>query len=152
MSRDRSPRCNELSLASQLREIAPRRLISSVHRCYSRAGGAGGVRRAVNKLNFVSGNHFCSPLCVYANRAKILFLTLQLNRTCRRDVTCVTKLSPICHKIVSQCHGLSQKCREMSPRCHGRVTYWSHAVTTHKLSVHHLSHSVTLSHRVSNLC
>ena len=50
-----SPRCHELSLASQLREIAPRRLISSVYRCYSRVGGAGGVRRAVNKLNFVSG-------------------------------------------------------------------------------------------------
>ena len=113
LSRDMSPRCHELSLASQLRQIAPRRLISSVYKCHSRAGGAGGVRRAViYSLSRVSpGCHMCHKIVT------------EMSQDCpavSRDVADVspdvTEMSRPSHIFVTRCHKLSQQLSHQSRR------------------------------------
>ena len=108
-----SPRCHELSLASQLRQIAPRRLISSVYKCHSRAGGAGGVRRAViYSLSRVSpGCHMCHKIVT------------EMSQDCpavSRDVADVspdvTEMSRPSHIFVTRCHKLSQQLSHQSRR------------------------------------
>ena len=75
------------------------------------------------------------------------------------NVTTKSNLSPrchMCHKIVTDmsqdCLAVSRIVAEVS-RDVTEMSRPSHIFVTryHKLS-HHLSHSVTLSHRVSNLC